>query len=89
MVTRRIGGAVAPTFRSPLVAALVSLLLPGAGQLLLGQRRKGGAMLLAAVFTCGALGLLNVVSAFDAWVMAERRSGRALQEWEFFWSSVK
>jgi hypothetical protein len=90
--TSKIGGSLAQgqprPGPAPPVVALASLLLPGCGQLLLGQHSKGAAMLVIALFTCGALGLLNIISAFDAWVMAERQGRHTLRDWEFFWSKA-
>lgn len=68
-----------------LPAALLSLFLPGLGQILLGQTLKGAVMFGASVVTCYGLGLWPLLAAIDAWVLAERRQQRALGEWEVFW----
>ena len=56
------------------------------GQVLLGQSTKGFVMLVVSVVLCGGLGLLPILAALDAWILAERRQSRMLGEWEFFWS---
>lgn len=70
---------------APLLCALLSLFLPGAGQILAGQLAKGIVMLLLAFFTVGFCGLLNLLAAADAWLVAKRRHrGEKLGEWQFF-----
>lgn len=73
---------------NPVLVALSSFLVPGFGQIWLGQTRKGVVMLGVWVLTCGLLGIWHVLAAVDAWTLAGRRfSGHMLGEWEFFWSS--
>ncbi len=67
------------------MAAVISLFLPGAGQMYLGQTVKGGAMLFLALISCGCFGLLNLIAAADAWMLASKRNqGKQLGEWEMF-----
>ena len=80
----------APVFPVPgapnaVVAALLSLALPGAGQFYAGQRKKGVATLVVALLTCSGAGILNLVAATDAYLVAERRErGETLSPWKFF-----
>ncbi|MES2643712.1 MAG: hypothetical protein V4850_29770 [Myxococcota bacterium] len=85
----------APTFSSPVtvpadapnpaVAALVSLFVPGAGQIYAGQTAKGVVMMLVAFGTCFGGGLLNVLAAVDALLIAQRQArGETVGDWQFF-----
>lgn len=78
---------------SPREAGLWSTLLPGLGQIMLGQRRKGVAIL-AGVLVGGTLtaGLGFIIgwplAIYDAYSVGQRmRSGNAVGQWEFFWSA--
>lgn len=53
--------------QSKRAAMVLSLLLPGAGQLYLGRTKRGAALMLGAMFTLSLGGLLNVIAAVDAW----------------------
>lgn len=69
----------------PVIAALASLIVPGVGQLLAGQNAKGLVLLGVAFITCGMGGLLNIVAAADAYLIAQRRKrGEVVQDWQFF-----
>ncbi len=69
----------------PVGAAALSLVIPGAGQLWLGQSAKGVALLVIAVFTLSLCGLLNVIAAFDAFQIAGRRArGEKISDWQMF-----
>jgi hypothetical protein len=77
----------APVVAPPNVwlAALLSFLLPGVGQLYAGQTKKGAVLLLVAVGTCFGGGLLNFVAALDAFLIAQRKErGEAVGDWQFF-----
>ncbi len=64
---------------SPIAVALVSLLLPGAGHLWIGQRKKGALIAVGGFFTCWMCGLWNLLSAADAWGLARKLvSGQAI-----------
>ncbi len=68
---------------SPGKALLLSLLLPGAGQLYLGQKTKGAVFMVAALLTCCAAGLWNLYASSDAYSLAKRaRGGQELGPWE-------
>ncbi len=69
----------------PMVAGLASLIVPGLGQILAGQSMKGLVLLIIAFPTCGMGGLLNIVAAADAYLIAQRRKrGEVVQDWQFF-----
>jgi len=71
---------------SPVLAGLLSLVLPGAGQIYIGQKLKGGVLLALSLLTCGLLGLLNILLAIDAWGLARRMSkGKAIKRFEAWW----
>ncbi|MDT5270139.1 MAG: hypothetical protein QOH49_2325 [Acidobacteriota bacterium] len=82
--------------RSPLLAALLSFLLIGMGQVYLGQVEKGLLMLgvvLALMMTValGPLGLVILLfNVADAYLLALKLGdGRRLRKWEFFFSRDK
>jgi len=58
---------------SPVTAAGLSLLLPGAGQWYLGQRWRGASLFVASAAVCFGLGLCNLLISYDAWSLANRR----------------
>ncbi len=70
---------------SPIVAALLSLFLPGVGQIMAGQTTKGAVFLVLALCTgCGG-GLFNIVLALDAYAIAKRRTNNEpVADWQFF-----
>jgi TM2 domain-containing membrane protein YozV len=70
-------------------AALASLVLPGVGQLMVGQTAKGIVVLFSAIalmfFTCGLSILFQPVFAVDAYMLANKQAeGQRIGEWEFF-----
>jgi len=74
----------------PGIACLLSILIVGLGQIILGQTMKGVVMLLAAFVlgaaTLGAVWVVTVpVSAADAYQIARKlKEGKSVGEWEFF-----
>jgi hypothetical protein len=77
--------AVAANAPTPWIAGVLSLLLPGVGQIYAGQTAKGAVLLAVAFFTCAGGGLLSIVAALDAYAVAGRRQrGEALRDWQFF-----
>lgn len=69
----------------PAFAAIVSFILPGAGQLWAGQTLKGVALLVVAFFTLSGCGLLSVLAAIDAYLIAQRkRRGETVGDWQMF-----
>jgi TM2 domain-containing membrane protein YozV len=67
-----------------ILAIILALIFPGLGQIMLGQTTKGAVLLAVALFTCGGLGLLTIVSALDAYCVAMTRKTRPIEDWEFF-----
>lgn len=70
----------------PLLLGLASLLVPGLGQFLLGQRGKGVLILVVGPVVCCWLGFWNVFAALDAWALARKLDrGEAVRRWESWW----
>jgi TM2 domain-containing membrane protein YozV len=81
---------------SPIVLAVASVLVPGLGQFILGQRSKGAVLIaLALCGCCGTvktfglggvfLGAWNLVCAIDAYLLGQKvERGRAVGPWEWF-----
>lgn len=74
------------------VYALASLILPGLGQIFLGQFAKGALLILLSVIGIGAflsnagfsllgIGLFNVVIGTDAYLLAKRNR---VKPWQWF-----
>lgn len=81
---------------SPALAALLSFLLVGMGQVYLGQVDKGLAMLgtvllLMVTVALGPLGVvILLVNMLDAFLLARKaREGKPILSWEFFFSRGK
>jgi hypothetical protein len=77
--------------KSPRRAAALSLLFGGAGQLYLGQKKKGWLIIALAIVGLPLVvipGLVVIVLGMvDAYVIGNRlRSGEIVGAWEFFWS---
>lgn len=74
----------------PVVACLLSILLVGVGQMVLGQSNKGVVMLLGAfilgVATLGAVWIVTVpLAALDAYLIGNKlKNGKSVGEWECF-----
>ena len=66
------------------VLAVIAAVVPGVGQLLLGQTVKGLVLMGVAMLTCSGMGLLSVASIFDALLVAKANHRRVVGEWEFF-----
>lgn len=70
-----------------LVPAVISLFIPGGGQLFLGQTVKGLVIFGLACFTLSFCGLLNLLAAYDAYRMSERKNqGKILGDWSHAFS---
>jgi TM2 domain-containing membrane protein YozV len=76
--------------KPPILMAILSFLIVGLGQIILGQVAKGITMLVCAfiigfiTFGVGAL-ILWVISAVDAYMIADKKQkGRYVGDWEFF-----
>jgi TM2 domain-containing membrane protein YozV len=67
------------------VCAIASVFVPGLGQILCGQVTKGAVIFGVAFFSVGFCGILNLLAAFDAWRISERRArGEVVADWQFF-----
>ncbi len=66
------------------VLAVIAALIPGVGQILLGQTVKGLVLMGAALFLGCLGGLLSVASVIDAFLVAKAKKRRPVDEWEFF-----
>ncbi len=76
----------------PFIACIASLVIPGLGQLLIGQWQKGLVLMLLtfagvaamvghlAPSMCG-VGLFNLVIGLDAYLLAKKRS---IRSWQWF-----
>jgi hypothetical protein len=90
---RRHGATARHRFRelpSPFRAAALSCILGGAGQIHLGQTKKGAAIIGAAALGLVAFVLPGVIvialGIYDAYVVATRLQARGrVGDWEFFW----
>lgn len=85
-----------PQSKSPGLAALLSFLLVGMGQVYLGQVEKGLLMLgvvlvLMLTIVLGPLGfILLLFNVADAYLLAGKvKRGKPLRKWEFFFSGDK
>ncbi len=84
------GALILAARKSPPAAAIMSFLLPGLGQLYLGQTGKGilyFVLLILGAFTAGVshLALLLYASA-EAWTLARRlRAGEPISPWGTLW----
>jgi TM2 domain-containing membrane protein YozV len=76
--------------KDPIIAAVLSLLLGGVGQMYLGQTKKGIILIVATVVLyCLALGwVVQLVGAYDAYVIGTKlKNGQAVGDMEFFWQA--
>jgi|GEM_PF-5638240 len=79
--------------KSPALAALLSFLLVGMGQVYLGQVEKGLCLLVLVILLVmssvpGPLGLiLLLLNVLDAFLMGRKvKEGRQIRKWQFFFS---
>ena len=74
----------------PVVAGLLSFLLTGLGQILIGQGKKGATMLIGSIilaFMTAAVSALVTIplAVVDAYLIAKKKkAGIPVGEWEFF-----
>ena len=65
--------------------AILSFFVPGLGQLMMGQTLKGVAIFVGTCFTWFVFCAPMLVSAYDAWKIAQRKNaGETIGEWQFF-----
>jgi TM2 domain-containing membrane protein YozV len=79
--------------KSPLLAAVLSLVIPGLGQLYLGQERKGIIILVATiVLWCTFIGgpISSLIAIVDAYQIGQKlATGQAVGDMEWFWQGGK
>ena len=83
----------------PILAALLSVIVLGLGQIILGQAGKGIALLAGSVlvstvlliggllifFPCCLLPFVPIIPAVDAFLIAKKlKEGQSVGEWDFF-----
>jgi hypothetical protein len=79
---------VQPSGKDTGVATLLSCVIPGSGQIYLGQTHKGIVIMVGGLLICWAGGLLGPLMAVDAFRMAEKlEEGKPIGKWEFFWNN--
>jgi len=68
----------------PVIAAIASLFFPGLGQALSGQVAKGAALFFGGWCVGFLCGVVNLVAAYDAYKIGERRArGESVEPWQF------
>lgn len=77
-------GPLANLETNDIVAIVLSVILPGVGHILLGQKTKGIAILAAVVISCGVGYIVSLLIAADALCVARVAKERQVGEWEFF-----
>ena len=77
--------------KSPVVAAVLSLfLLGGAGQIYLGQQKKGIILVVATLLlSCIGIGfVIWIVGVIDAYILADKlQKGQPIGDMQWFWES--
>ncbi len=66
------------------VAIVLSVILPGLGHLMLGQKTKGLVIFAAVIASCGVGYVVSVLIAVDAYLVARVRKHRPAGEFECF-----
>lgn len=67
-----------------IIAMVASFFLPGLGQILLGQTKKGATILAAMILTCGAGYIVTLLVVADAYFVAQCKKDRPVDDWEIF-----
>jgi TM2 domain-containing membrane protein YozV len=79
--------------KSPLLAAVLSLVIPGLGQLYLGQERKGIVILAATIaLWCTFIGgpIASIIAVVDAYQIGKKlAAGQVVGDMEWFWQGGK
>lgn len=82
---RPLAAPVSATAPSPVIAVILSFVLPGAGEIYVGQLTKGIVLAVVGVPTLGCCGILSLVTAVDSYLLAQRRQrGETIGDWQFF-----
>ena len=67
-----------------IIAMVASFFLPGLGQILLGQTKKGALILAAMILTCGTGYIITLLVVADAYFVAQCKKDRPVDDWEIF-----
>jgi TM2 domain-containing membrane protein YozV len=78
------GGPLANLETHDILAIVLSVVLPGMGHILLGQKVKGLTILAGVIISCGVGYIISLFIALDALCVARVRKERPVGEWEFF-----
>lgn len=65
-----------------IAAIIVSFIIPGVGQMMLGQVKKGIAILAGTILSCGVGYVVCILVAVDAYLLALSIKERQVGEWE-------
>ncbi len=80
-------GANAPLTQDEMIPVGLSLLFPGSGHIMLGQKTKGITLLAISIplllMTCGTAYLVMIAVAYDAYLVTLVKRQRPVGEWEF------
>jgi TM2 domain-containing membrane protein YozV len=76
--------------KNPIIAAILSLLLGGIGQLYLGQQKKGIILIVAWIVTwiipCVGPIIISILGAIDAYMLADKlQKGETIGDMQWFW----
>ena len=77
-------GPLANLETNDIIAIVLSVILPGVGHLMLGQKTKGLVILGAVIISCGVGYIVSLLIAADALCVARVAKEREVGEWEFF-----
>ncbi len=76
--------------KNAILAAILSLILGGVGQLYLGQQKKGIILIVVWVLGWCSFGVVttiaSIIGAIDAYIMADKlQKGEAIGDMQWFW----
>lgn len=86
-VSTRPAGGSTPSAAAPneVMVAIASLIIPGLGQLLVGQALKGILLFVVCMATAGLCGIVNIFAAIDAYFIAQRLArGETVSDFQVF-----
>ena len=66
------------------IIAIIAALVPGLGQMLMGQTVKGLVLLGVSLLTACFGGIISLASVVDAYLVAKAKQRRPVGDWEFF-----
>jgi TM2 domain-containing membrane protein YozV len=77
--------------KNPIIAAILSLIIGGGGQLYIGQTKKGIILTVATIvlYFCFGIGaILAILGAVDAYMLTDKlQKGEAIGDMQFFWEN--